>query len=67
MRRHSADVVSLSFGLFFVGIGLVLLSGGSGALSMAWVGPLVAMVMGGILLWAARSIQRRADDPSPRE
>lgn len=67
MKRHPADLISLSFGLFFAAIGLVLMSGGSGALSLAWVGPLVAVVLGGILFWAARSMRPTENQPSPEE
>ncbi|MEO6579198.1 MAG: hypothetical protein ABIO99_09920 [Candidatus Limnocylindria bacterium] len=64
MKRHPADLLSLSFGLFFAAVGLVLMSGGSGALSLAWVGPLVAVVLGGILFWAARSMRPTTDEPT---
>ena len=68
MTRHSADLLSLFFGLLFVAVGLVLLSGGAGALSLAWVGPLVAVGLGTVLVLAARSThpsdagQAREDD-----
>ncbi len=55
MHRHPADLLSLFFGLLFASVGLVLLSGGSGALSLAWVGPLVALALGVLLVFAARS------------
>jgi len=55
MTRHPADLLSLFFGLLFAAVGLVLLSGGAGALSLAWVGPLVAVGLGAVLVLAARS------------
>ena len=66
MARHPADLLSLSFGLLFLAIGLVLLSGGSGALSLAWVGPLTAIALGGLLFLAARS-SRPAPDETTEE
>lgn len=57
MHRHRADLVSLFFGLVFAAVGLVLLTGGARALSLAWVGPLVALALGVVLLYAARSSQ----------
>lgn len=55
MTRHRADPLSLFFGLLFAAVGLVLLSGGEGALSLTWVGPLVPIVLGAVLVLAARS------------
>ena len=55
MTRHSADLLSLFFGLLLAAVGLVLLSGGAGALSLAWVGPLVAVGLGTVVVLAARS------------
>ena len=66
MSRHSTDPVSLLFGLLFAAIGLVLLSGGERALSLAWVGPLTAVALGALLILAARST-RTAPDPQPPE
>ncbi len=63
MPRHPADLLSLAFGLLFAAIGLVLLSGGGSAVSMAWVGPLVAIGLGALLLLAARSRHRTPDEP----
>lgn len=50
MSRHRADFLSLAFGLLFVAIGLILLSGATGALSLAWVGPLTAIALGALLV-----------------
>lgn len=62
MSRHHADFLSLASGLLFVAIGLVLLSGGTGALSLGWVGPLTAIALGALLVLAARSSR-----PAPGE
>lgn len=65
MPRHPADFLSLIFGLLFAAVGLVLLSGGGSAVSMAWVGPLVAVGLGALLLLAARSRHRIPDEQPP--
>lgn len=65
MLRHSVDFLSLAFGLLFVAAGLVLLSGGSEALSLAWIGPLAAIALGAILVSAARSIRIPSDEQPP--
>lgn len=63
--RHPADLLSLVFGLPFAAIGLVLLSGGGSGVSMTWIGPLVAVGLGVLLVMAARSRHRAPDDPPP--
>jgi hypothetical protein len=63
MGRHPADFVSLAFGLLFAAVGLVLLSGDRGALSLAWVGPLTAIALGGLLFLAARSSHPEPSEP----
>ena len=65
MSRHPADLVSLSFGLLFAAIGLVL--SGGGGLSLAWVGPLTAVVLGALLILAARSTRFPVDDKPPED
>ena len=65
MARHPADLLSLAFGLLFAALGLVLLSGGAGALSLAWLGPLVAVALGGLLILAGRSARTEPDDELP--
>ncbi len=65
MTRHPADVLSLVCGLLFAAVGLVLLSGGGGALSLAWVGPLVAIALGALLVLAARSAHHLSEGHSP--
>lgn len=65
MLRHPADLLSLAFGLLFAAIGLVLLSGNGSAVSMTWVGPLVAVGLGALLIMAARSRHRTPDEHPP--
>jgi fatty acid desaturase len=70
MERHRFDALSLVFGLLFVAAGLLLLSGGpalSQSLPMEWVGPLVAIGLGAILLLAARPEREKADDDADLE
>lgn len=67
MGRHPADLLSLAFGLLFAAIGLVLLSGDRGALSLAWVGPLTAIALGALLVLAARSTRPDPDEPPVEE
>lgn len=54
MTRHGFDPFSFIGGLFCLGVGLVLLSGGIGALSLEWVGPSVAILVGILIVVAAR-------------
>jgi hypothetical protein len=67
MSRHPADPVSLVFGMLFAAIGLVLLTGGDRALSLAWVGPLTAVALGALLILAARSARTAPDDQPPED
>ena len=67
MSRHPADLLSLTFGLLFAAVGLVLLSGSGGALSLAWVGPLTAIALGALLFLAARSTRSVPDEPPAEE
>ena len=54
MKTHRFDAFSFVFGLIFLGVGLVLLSGNAKALSFEWVGPAVAILLGAMILVAAR-------------
>ena len=53
MTRHPADLVSLVAGLIALAFGLLLLTGGIGDLPMEWVGPVVAIGIGLVILFAA--------------
>ena len=54
MARHPADVFSLLAGLMTLGLGLLLLSGGLNDVPMEWVGPVVAIGIGLMIVVAAR-------------
>lgn len=66
MARHPADLLSLTFGIPFAAIGMILLSGSTDWLSLEWVGPLAAIVLGGALILVARS-SGPARDEEPTE
>jgi hypothetical protein len=68
MTRHPADLLSLVAGLLVLGLGLVLLSGGIGDLPMEWVGPMVAIGLGLLILIAARQERPPSEDePTPTD
>lgn len=56
MRRHDFDGLSFVFGLLFAGIGIALLAGITipNGLVVPWVGPIVAIGLGILILVAAR-------------
>ncbi len=56
MKRHDPDAVSLLFGLLFATLGLLLLGGDPqhGSISLGWVGPLLAIGIGALVLVAVR-------------
>ena len=62
MERHPVDLVSLVAGSVILGIGLLLISGGLTGLPMEWVGPLVAIGLGVVIIFAARPDRPPADD-----
>ena len=65
MERHRVDALSLVFGLVFATAGLLLLGGGPtlvDRLPMAWVGPIVAIGLGVIVLLAARPEREAASE-----
>ena len=57
MRRHPTDLISLVAGLAVLGLGLLLLAGGVGDIRLEWVGPIVAIGAGAVILVAARSVR----------
>jgi hypothetical protein len=67
MKRHHTDTLSLVFGLAFATVGLVLLAGGDGALSLGWVAPLAAVVLGVLLMFAARSTDSEPSAQPPED
>ena len=63
MRRHDLDPISLVFGLLFGGLGVVVLTGRLGALSvLRWTWPLVLLAVG-----AAVAVGARNDRSSPED
>jgi divalent metal cation (Fe/Co/Zn/Cd) transporter len=66
VTRHPADLLSLVAGLAVLGLGLVLLTGGAGDLPMEWVGPVVAIGIGVLILVAARQGRGSDDDAAAR-
>lgn len=55
MTRHPADLLSLAFGLLFTAVGVALLLGGDiDALSLEWLAPVAAVLLGTILIVAGR-------------
>jgi hypothetical protein len=64
VTRHPADLLSLLAGLAVLGLGLLLLSGGIGDLPMEWVGPVVAIGLGVLIVVAARP-ERVASEEAP--
>ena len=63
MNRHTADLLSLVSGLFVLAFGLLLLSGGIDDVPMEWVGPMVAIGLGLLILIAARPGRTTDNDP----
>lgn len=54
MARHPFDPLSFASGVFFVAIGLALMTGDSSAMRLEWVGPAVALGLGVIIVLAVR-------------
>jgi TRAP-type C4-dicarboxylate transport system permease small subunit len=70
MERHRVDLFSLVFGLLFAAVGLLLIGGRPAAidgLPMAWIGPVVAIGLGLMLILAARPERATEPDESPEE
>ncbi len=69
MDRHELDPLSLIFGLLFVPIGLVLLTGDPvrGSMSLAWAGPVVAIGIGLLVVLAVRPRRDGSAHEAPAE
>ena len=65
MGPHRFDSLSFVFGALFVILGLLLLNGGADGLPMQWAGPLVAVLLGVVILVAARPRRPSESDPEP--
>ena len=62
MTRHPADLISLTFGLLFVAIGVLLLFGRIDDLRLDWVVPAATVILGVLLIVVARSMRPQQDD-----
>jgi hypothetical protein len=62
MSRHPADLISLTFGLAFAAIGVVLLIGSIDEIRFDWVVPAAAIIVGVIVIVAARPVRSQPDD-----
>lgn len=68
MDRHGFDALSLVFGAVLVGIGVLLVAGvGEVLVTGSWLGPLVAILIGILIVVAAPRPARRARDKSSAE
>jgi cytochrome c-type biogenesis protein CcmH/NrfF len=62
MARHSADFVSLTFGILFAAVGVVLLLGRLDTIRLDWVIPAATVVLGVLLIVLARPTRSEPDD-----
>ena len=62
MTRHPADLISLTFGLLFAAIGVLLLFGRIDDLRPDWVLPAATVILGVLLIVVARSMRSQPDD-----
>ena len=62
MTRHPADLISLTFGLLFAAIGVLLLFGRIDDLRLDWVLPAATVILGVLLIVVARSRRSQPDD-----
>ena len=65
MTRHPTDLLSLGFGLFFAGVGVVLVIGDEVPVSWSWVGPATIIAIGAILIaagWTRREPTSELDE-----
>jgi membrane protein YdbS with pleckstrin-like domain len=57
MNRHPTDLVSLAFGLLFAAVASVMLFADLSAVSWEWIGPVLVIAVGAIVIVAARPRQ----------
>jgi hypothetical protein len=62
MERHPFDAVSFVFGLLYLGVSVLLVTGTAGAIPMNWVGPFVAIGLGVVILVAAWPRRARTEE-----
>jgi hypothetical protein len=61
MTRHSADLLSLGFGIVFTAAGLAVVVGDQVPLSWEWIAPTVVIALGAILIAAGMNRQGRGE------
>jgi multisubunit Na+/H+ antiporter MnhG subunit len=65
--RHSPDLFSLTFGVLFAAIGILLLFGQLDGIRLDWLIPVITVVLGVLLIVLASPIGRKpkpGDEPS---
>ena len=65
--RHSPDLVSLTFGVLFAAIGILLLFGQLDGIRLDWLIPVIVVVLGVLLIVLASPIGRKPkldDEPT---
>lgn len=66
MTRHAPDLISLTFGMFFAALGIVLLLGQLDGIRLDWLIPAATVILGVLLVVLARSVGREASpEPAP--
>jgi cytochrome c-type biogenesis protein CcmH/NrfF len=66
MERHDVDPVSLTFGLLFTIVGLMLLNDPTrSTVWLGWAGPAVAIGLGLLVVLAVRPRRAKPDDEAP--
>ena len=64
MTRHAPDLVSLTFGMLFTALGIVLLLGQLDGIRLDWIIPAATVILGVLLIVLARS-NGRESSPEP--
>ena len=67
LTRHPPDLVSLTFGVLFAAVGILLLFGRLDGIRLDWLIPVVTVVLGVLLIVLASPIGRQPkpdDEPS---
>jgi hypothetical protein len=67
MTRHSPDLVSLTFGVLFAAIGILLLFGQLDGIRLDWLIPVITVVLGVLLIVLASPVGRKpkaGDEPT---
>ena len=68
MARHPGDLISLTFGLLFAAIGVVLLFGRIDELRLDWIVPVATVILGVVVIVVARSMRTESEpDDQPAD